>query len=84
MTVGDAIYIITQLFALLILARVLMSWVRVDPYHPVAQFIYNTTEPFLRPVREALPPVGGLDFSPIVVLILVQVIGEILRQALAG
>jgi YggT family protein len=81
---GVVIYYIFQIFALLVLARVLMSWVRVDPYHPVAQFIFNTTEPFLKPVRDALPPVSGLDFSPIVLLILLQVIGEIIRQALIG
>lgn len=76
------IYYLLQIFALLVLARVLMSWVQVDPYHPVAQFIYNTTEPFLQPVREALPPMGGFDLSPIVVLILAQVIGQMFISAL--
>jgi YggT family protein len=66
------------MFTLLILARVLMSWVQVDPYHPVAQFIIQATEPFLKPVREVLPPAGGFDFSPIVVLIIVQVVGNII------
>lgn len=80
--VATLIYYMLQIFVLLILARVLMSWVQVDPYHPVAQFIYNTTEPFLKPVREALPPMGGFDFSPIVVLILAQVIGQILISSL--
>ena len=58
-----------------------MSWVQVDPYHPVAQFIYQSTEPFLRPVREVLPPTAGLDFSPIVVMILASMIGRILMSA---
>ena len=66
------------MFTLLILARVLMSWVQIDPYHPVAQFIFQATEPFLKPVREVLPPAGGFDFSPIVLLILVQVVGNII------
>ncbi|MFP4322835.1 MAG: YggT family protein [Anaerolineales bacterium] len=70
-------------FWLLILARILMSWVQVDPYNPVAQFIYNATEPFLKPVRDVLPPAGGFDFSPIVVLILAQVIGSILVAAVS-
>lgn len=77
------ISIVMQLFFLLILARVLMSWVRVDPYHPVAQFIYQTTEPFLKPVRDLLPPMGGFDLSPIVLLILVQVVGNILISGLS-
>lgn len=70
------------LFTLLILARVLMSWVQVDPYHPVAQFIYQATEPILKPVREVLPPAAGFDFSPIVVLIIAQVVGQIIINGL--
>ena len=70
------------MFTLLILARVLMSWVQVDPYHPVAQFIYQATEPILKPVREVLPPAAGFDFSPIVVLIIAQVVGNIIINGL--
>lgn len=67
---------------LLILARVLMSWVRVDPYSPLARTIYELTEPILAPVRNLLPPMGGFDFSPIIVLIGIQLIGQILISAL--
>lgn len=75
------ISMLLQLFVLLILARVLMSWVQVDPYHPVVQFIYQATEPFLKPVRDVLPPTAGFDFSPIIVLILAQVIARIILNA---
>ncbi len=67
---------------LLILARVLMSWVRVDPYSPLARTIYELTEPILAPVRNLLPPMGGFDFSPIIVLIGIQLIGQILISVL--
>ena len=67
---------------LLILARVLMSWVRVDPYSPLARTIYDLTEPILAPVRNLLPPMGGFDFSPIIVLIGIQLIGQILISVL--
>ena len=76
------IELILVMFTLLILARVLMSWVQVDPYHPVAQFIYQATEPFLKPVREVLPPAAGFDFSPIVVLIIANVVGNIIISGL--
>lgn len=79
---ADLLNFILIMFTLLILARVLMSWVQIDPYHPVAQFIYQATEPFLKPVREVLPPAGGFDFSPIVVLIIAQVIGNIIISGL--
>ncbi len=77
------IEMILLVFWLLILARILMSWVQVDPYSPVAQFIYNSTEPFLKPVRDVLPPAGGFDFSPIVVLIIAQVLGQMLVAAIS-
>jgi YggT family protein len=76
--VAGLIELFLLMFTLLILARVLMSWVQVDPYHPVAQFIFQATEPILKPVRELLPPAGGFDFSPIVVLIIAQVVGNII------
>lgn len=75
------ISLILQVFTLLVLARVLMSWVQVDPYNPIAQFIYTVTEPFLKPVRDLLPPMSGFDFSPIVVIILAQVIASIIISA---
>lgn len=73
-----------QLYTFIILARVLMSWVNIDPYSPLARAIYNLTEPLLAPVRNLLPPAGGLDFSPIIALVLVQVVGQILVTMLSG
>lgn len=67
-----------QLYSFVILARVLMSWVNIDPYSPVARIIYDLTEPVLAPVRSLLPPTAGLDFSPIIVMVLLQIFGQIL------
>lgn len=67
---------------ILILARIIFSFVQVSPYHPtwgpVYRFVYNATEPLLGPIRRMLPSMGGLDFSPMVLLIL----ADILRQLL--
>lgn len=71
--------VLVYLYTLLIFARVLMSWIQVDPYHPVVRVIFNLTEPLLAPVRNMLPPAGGLDFSPIIVIILLQVLEKILE-----
>lgn len=67
-----------QLYSLVILARVLMSWVNIDPYSPLARTIFNLTEPVLAPVRNLLPPAAGLDFSPIIVLVLLQFVGRMI------
>jgi YggT family protein len=56
-----------------ILVRVILSW--VNPYgtrHPVADLLYSLTEPMLAPARRLIPPIGGLDLSPIAVLVLLQ------------
>ena len=66
-TIVDLIF---QLFELLILARVLLSWLNPDPYNPIVQFIHNTTEPFLAPIRSRIAPMGGLDLSPIIVIVI--------------
>ena len=73
-----------QLYSFVILARVLMSWVNIDPYSPVARTIYDLTEPVLAPVRNLMPAAGGLDFSPIIVLVLLQVIESMVVMMLVG
>ncbi|NJL92595.1 MAG: YggT family protein [Anaerolineae bacterium] len=83
MLLAELIGLLIYLFSFLILARVLMSWVQIDPYHPLARFIFNATEPFLKPVRDVIPPAAGLDFSPIIVLVLAQVLGTLVLNAAA-
>jgi YggT family protein len=75
---GSIIYVLVNIYSLVILARVLMSWVNIDPYNPLARVIFDLTEPVLAPVRNLLPPTAGLDFSPIIVLVVLQILGQIL------
>ena len=70
--------ILFTLLELSIFARVLLSWFRLSPYHPVVNFIYQITEPILRPLRNIIPPLGMLDISPIVALILIYIIRQII------
>lgn len=51
-----------------IIIRALISWVNPDPYNPIVQFLYQATEPVLFAVRRRLPYTGGIDLSPIVVI----------------
>jgi YggT family protein len=60
---------LVDLYSLVILAAVVMSWVRVDLRNPLARMVYNLSEPVLAPLRQVLPAMGGLDFSPMVVLL---------------
>ena len=63
-------------------ANIILSWVRVDPYHPtwgpLVRLVYGVTDPILNPIRRAMPPMGGLDFSPMVVLLLARVLQSVL------
>jgi YggT family protein len=59
-----------QLYTLVLIARAVMTWIpNLDWRNPIVRFIYDLTEPVLRPVRQLLPPQGGMDFSPIIVFI---------------
>jgi len=58
----------------LILIRVLISWVNPDPYNPIVQFLYKTTEPILYPIRKMLPSTlgFGIDISPIIAFLAIM------------
>jgi YggT family protein len=60
------------LFAILI--RVILSWVNPDPYNPAVGLLNRLTEPFMRPARRLISPIGGLDLSPMVVMIVLVVL----------
>ena len=75
-----------RLVYLVILARVILSWVPVRRYHPAVVFIHNITEPLLRPFRKLLPPwrTGGLDVSPILLIVALWVIEWVVVRAIRG
>ncbi len=82
--VATAVYLFVQIYALLILGRVLMSWVpNLDYSSPIPRFLYEATEPVLKLVRDLLPPAAGFDFSPIIVLITLQMVGQLIVSALS-
>lgn len=63
-----------DLYSLIVLGAVILSWIPVDRRNPVASIVYTLTEPALAPIRKVLPPMGGLDLSPMVLLIGLQVL----------
>jgi YggT family protein len=70
-----------SLFSLAIFARAILSFFPMrpgSPIAPVAQFLYRITEPVLAPVRRVLPSMGGLDLSPLVVILGIQILTGIL------
>ncbi|MCP4199317.1 MAG: YggT family protein [Proteobacteria bacterium] len=63
-----------RILSIAILIRVLISWVKIDPYHPLVQLLYQITEPILAPIRRFLPATGGLDLSPIIAIVLIEIL----------
>jgi YggT family protein len=73
------IYWVLQLFELVLLARVLLSWFPdIDRSHPIIRLLFDITEPVLRPVREMLPQSTMIDFSPLIVFLVIQVLLRVL------
>jgi len=78
------ISIINLLFTLvyvLLWARIILSFVRPDPYHPtwgpIVRAVYDVTEPIMGPIRRLLPSMGGLDFSPLIVFLLLRLLQSV-------
>jgi YggT family protein len=82
MSLISLINFLFTIFYVLLFANIIFSWIRPNPYHPVygpiIRFVYAVTEPVLNPVRRLLPTMGGLDFSPMIVLILARLIQQAL------
>ena len=72
------------LYSWVIIAAALMTWVSPDPRNPIVMFLRRVTEPVLEPVRRLLPPwkTGGLDLSPLIVLIAIQFVERVVLRAL--
>ena len=72
-------------FMFITIARAVLSWVSPDPYNPIVRFIHNVTEPVLYQIRKRLPMMyGGIDFSPIAVILIIIFLRIFLVDSLAG
>jgi YggT family protein len=71
------IIVIQQTLLLLIILKVFLSYV-LDPFHPFRQSVDRLIEPLLRPIRQILPTAGPFDFSPLILLILVEILARVL------
>lgn len=76
---GLVVFSVTKLLAtllmtyfFLIIAEVILSWVATSARHPVVPLVYQLTEPVLRPFRRFIPPIAGLDLSPVFALIAIR------------
>ncbi|MBE9539181.1 MAG: YggT family protein [Proteobacteria bacterium] len=76
--------LLVNIYFFALLAMIILSWIAPGSSNPAVYLLHQITEPVMAPVRKILPPMGGLDFSPIVVFILINVIQIALRHMAAG
>ena len=82
---AEVINFVLVLFMWIVIARAVLSWVSPDPYNPIVRFIYNVTEPVLARIRALIPMnFGGIDLSPIVVILCVTFLRIFLVESLVG
>ena len=80
----NAVQLFFTVLELAVLARVLFSWIRPDPYSPFVRIIVQITDPILQPLRRVIPPLGMLDITPLVALIGLSIIQQVVVGLLAG
>ena len=71
---AEILQLIIYIFFFSIIIQIILSWVNPGAYNPATVILYKLNEPLLRPARRLIPPLSGLDFSPMVVLILLQLV----------
>jgi YggT family protein len=76
--------VIFGLYALIVMLRFLLQWVRADFYNPLSQFIVKVTSPVLNPLRRVIPGVGGKDIASLVLAWLVIALELLLVFAISG
>jgi YggT family protein len=76
------INVVAQALVLAIFVRVIMSWVPVRLPLGLNDLVWNVTEPVLAPIRRYMPIAGGMDFSPLIALLLIQIITSIILRVL--
>ena len=82
LAVARLLELVLMAYIWIIIARALISWVSPDPYNPIVRFLYRVTEPVLRPVRDRLPPAMGIDFSPLIVILVIYFLESFLISSL--
>lgn len=76
--------LLVNIYFFALLGMIILSWVAPGSRHPAIYLLHQITEPVMAPFRQALPPMGGMDFSPILVFILINVIQIALRHLATG
>jgi YggT family protein len=83
MALAKVINMVLVFYMWIVIARAILSWVSPDPFNPIVRFIHNITEPVLSQIRRTLPVnFGGIDVSPIIVILCIYFVKEFMVNSL--
>ncbi|WP_455209397.1 YggT family protein [Kaarinaea lacus] len=83
LSIAELLRLLVNVYFFTILIQVVISWVNPGTYNPAISLLYTINEPLLRRARQIIPPISGFDLSPIVVIILLQLVSILLIQPIA-
>jgi YggT family protein len=81
--VAELVDLTLNVYLIAIIVQAILSWVQPG-YNPATAILYSLTEPVLRPAQRFVPPIGGLDLSPLLVIVLIQLLKMLLLPPLYG
>lgn len=83
MAVAQILDFLLTAYMWIIIGRAIISWVNADPYNPIVRFLYEATEPLLSRIRQFIPmSMGGIDFSPMILILIIMFLQSFLVQSL--
>jgi YggT family protein len=84
LTLYNVIGFVATALYVLIIARIAVSWIGLSPWHPVVKWLRIIVDPILAPFRKILPSFGGIDFSPILAIVVIYFVADILQTLVLG
>lgn len=80
----DLVGFVEVALTVLIIARIAVSWIGLSPWHPVVRWLRIIVDPILAPFRRILPTFSGIDFSPILALVVINIVAQLLQGLVGG
>jgi len=82
LTVAELLKLLINIYLWGLVIQAVLSWFNPDPYHPAARLLAQLTAPLLRPARRLLPPISGVDLSPMLAIVALIFVSLLLQDFL--
>ncbi|MCU0525353.1 MAG: YggT family protein [Elainella sp. Prado103] len=80
--IADSLSVFLQIYSVLLIIRILLSWFpNLNPYEPPLSILTQITDPYLNIFRSFIPPLGGIDFSPMLAIFALQIVSSLFSSA---